>query len=318
MAKRKRLTPALMNPVVGTSEIKPVRAPIADVAYDAATVAAFVELSDTINQARTEGRWIERLLLTTIIDDHLVRDRVEVNTEEMNALMESLRQTGQQTAIEVEAREDGTFGLISGWRRVTALRKLALLGGIDTVLAIVRRPNDTAASYVAMVEENEIRASLSFYERGRIVARSTDEGAFKSDKQALAELFHAVPRAKRSKIGSFVRIVRDLDAVLSFPAAFSERSGLALAQALNADGELAKTITQQIKKEKPQTAQDEQALIAKLIRPKANPFTRVSPVMLRNGLSYIAHEDGKVTLLGAALTDAGYLERLLSTIKSLK
>ena len=47
-----------------------------------------------------------------------------------------------------------------------------------------------------MVDENEIRAGLSFYERGRIVAKATDAGVYTSDKTALAALFHASPRAK--------------------------------------------------------------------------------------------------------------------------
>ena len=51
-----------------------------------------------------------------------------------------------------------------------------------------------------MVEENEIRADLSFFERARIVRRAVEGGVFGSEKQALQSLFSAASYAKRSKI----------------------------------------------------------------------------------------------------------------------
>ena len=50
-----------------------------------------------------------------------------------------------------------------------------------------------------MVEENEIRVGLSYYERARIVAKAVAQGVFETEKQALQRLFHTASRPKRSK-----------------------------------------------------------------------------------------------------------------------
>ncbi|MEP5871597.1 MAG: hypothetical protein ABJ258_00815, partial [Marinomonas sp.] len=61
------------------------------------------------------------------------------------------------------------------------------------------------------------------------------EGVFPSQKKALQGLFANAPRAKRSKIGSFVTLVEALDAVLYFPTAISEKLGLALVRQIGED-----------------------------------------------------------------------------------
>ena len=322
MAKRKRLSPAILttDAPAAAPQVKSSRPPIADVANDAATTNALMELSDKLSTARQEGRWIDQISIDAIKSDYLVRDRVDIDADEMTALKDSLRANGQQTAIEVIPHGPETFGLISGWRRLAALRELYLEGGIGTVLAIIRHPDDAAASYLAMVEENEIRAGLSFYERGRIVAKAVDEGAYASDKDALAALFHAAPRAKRSKIGSFVRIVRALDDVLQFPTALSERSGLALAQALGADAGFNTRLRKKLDVTHAQTAGAEQAAIVAAIKgPAKDPVkTRKAPqrVKLPSGLEYVVQPDGKITLSGAVLNDDAYVNRLIQTLNS--
>ena len=319
MAKRKRLSPAMLTPDAPAMapEVKSARPPIADVAGDAAATSALLELSDKISTARQEGRWIEQIPLDAIKTDYLVRDRVVADADDMDALRDSLRANGQQTAIEVEPYGPDGFGLISGWRRLTALRELSREGGVDTVLAIIRHPNDAAASYLAMVEENEIRADLSFYERGRIVARAVDAGAYPTDKAALSALFHAVPRAKRSKIGSFVRVVRAFDDALQFPTAFTERGGLALAGAIAADAGLIKDLCKALSKAKPATAEAEQAMIAAAIKGPAKPAIKPDVITLSSGVECSVHADGKITLRGAALKDNDFKNRLIQTLKSL-
>ena len=320
MAKRKRLSPAMLtaDAPVTAPEVKSTRPPIADIANDAATTHALMELSDTISAARDQGRWIEQIPLDAIQTDYLVRDRTVVDADEMDALKASIRANGQQTAIEVVSNGPQSYGLISGWRRLTALRALSHEGGLDTVLAIVRQPDDAAAAYLAMVEENEIRSGLSFYERGRIVTKAVDEGAFGTDKAALAALFHAAPRAKRSKIGSFVRIVRALDNVLKFPTALSERSGLALAQALTDDANLAGRLQKQLGQTAAQSSATELAIVAAMIKGPARVATKPVVTSLPSGVECHVYAGGKVTLSGAALRDAAFVERLMQTLKSLE
>ena len=320
MAKRKRLTPAQVDASAAAPEAKSAlpkpgaRPPIADVAHDAVTVNALYDLSEKISNARNEGRWIEKLRLDEIVADQLIRDRVEVDDDEMESLRQSLKFNGQQTAIEVMRLPEKGYGLISGWRRLMALRTLEKEGGIDTIKAIVRQPEDTPAAYRAMVDENEIRVGLSFYERGRIVAMAVVNDIYPSDKIALQELFSTVPRAKRSKIGSFVRVVRALDDKLAFPAALSERAGLALSQAIDADPKLAVRIKRSLTASAPQTAAKEQAILAKhMAKPKA---PKSKPVALGNGLEYSMSVDGKLTLQGRALADLDFKARIIAALKS--
>lgn len=240
MAKRKRLTPAPGVDLDAAPEkrfaretfaTKSALPPIAALAGDIAQRATLDEVTNALGDARAEGRLAEALPLDAIEADHLIRDRAVVDPEEMAALTESLRARGQQVPIEVMDLGQGRYGLISGWRRLTALRALATDGqGGSTVLAVRRRPAGSAEAYLAMVEENEIRADLGFWERGRIVARALEAGVFGTPKEALNGLFGSVPRAKRSKIGSFMVLAQQLDGVLRFPEALTERLGLALAK----------------------------------------------------------------------------------------
>jgi hypothetical protein len=140
---------------------------------------------------------------------------------------------------------DGHYGLISGWRRLTALRHLRdTEGGADLVLALLRKPEQASDAYQAMVEENEIRVGLSYYERARIAAKAVEQGVYTSQKDSLQSLFSAASRAKRSKIKSFQTIVAALDGALKFPEALGERAGLQLAKALETDAGLAARLRQ--------------------------------------------------------------------------
>jgi len=79
-----------------------------------------------------------------------------------------------------------------------------------------------------MVEENEIRAGVSFYERARVAAEAARLGLFGTPAEAISHLFAQASPAKRSKIGSFVVLYQALGADLRFPAAIaggSRKSG---------------------------------------------------------------------------------------------
>lgn len=251
MARRKRLTfdPAPVeqtpNPEPGL-EVKAflrpgggfgAKPPIAQVAAETSAQAALGELSAAMNAARAEGRLVLRLPLAEIEVDYLVRDRIGLDEDELEGLIASIREHGQRTPAEVTELAPGRYGLISGWRRIQALSRLFSTTGearFGQVLALVRQPDSAADAYVAMVEENEIRLGLSYYERARIAARAVEQGVFDSDKQALQRLFSNASRARRSKIGSFLTLWRHLDGSLRFPTAIPERLGLALEKALDA------------------------------------------------------------------------------------
>jgi ParB-like chromosome segregation protein Spo0J len=279
MAKRKRLTPPNPDYMPGgapeTKALFPLGVavhrspvPVAEVARDSAAAAALEEMTRSWEAARTGGRLVVALRHDEIRLDHLQRDRVALDPEEMAALGRSLAAHGQQTPIEVVALPDGGYGLLSGWRRCQALRGLHAETGEDrfaTVQALLRRPEDAGAAYRTMVEENEIRASLSHYERARIVVKSVEAGVFADAEVALKALFGSVPRARRSKIRTFLGVVAALEGAVRFPEAISERAGLDLAARLRHEPALAARLRTALMRDMPEDAAAEQAVIARVL-----------------------------------------------------
>jgi ParB-like chromosome segregation protein Spo0J len=283
MAKRKRLTPAqtgYLSPSTGP-DTKPAqspgtpRGPIAQVSGDAAITAAFEELAAEMRQARDDGRLIQKIPLDQVAEDYLVRDRVAVDDDEMQSLMKSLGERGQQHPVELVQLAPGSFGLISGWRRLNALRRLRAESGdharFGHVQAILRRPDTAADAYLAMVEENEIRVGLSYYERARIAAKAVEQGVYADEKAALLALFSNASRAKRSKIRSFLPIYHALDGALRCAGAIPERLGLRLSKALEEDADFAGRLQGRLKDTAPATPEAEAALINAELDQRAAP-----------------------------------------------
>ena len=291
-------------------------APISRVTGEAAATAALREVAGELAAARTEGRLVLRIDLDRVDEGWLVRDRLGIDDEELDSLMASLSAHGQRTPIEVAETGGGRYGLISGWRRVTALRRLRDRTGEErfgTVLALLRRPDSAAEAYVAMVEENEIRLGLSYYERARIAARAVEAGVFESEKAALQRLYASASRARRSKIGSFLTIYHALEGVLRFPAALPERLGLALAQAIEAGADLIPRLRADLGAAAPASAEAEQALLASRLagagRPPRPARPRPEAAEVRPGLFLRGARRGELVLYGPAV-DAGFRERL--------
>lgn len=285
MAKRKRLTlpGEIDHDPPAPPEAPPLYPlgvpPIARVAGEASANAALSDLAAEMTSARDSGRLIQALPLEAIEADYLMRDRMVADEEDLQALMASIRARGQQVPIEVAALGAGRYGLISGWRRLTALRRLAAEEArFGRVLAILRRPEAASDAYLAMVEENEIRVGLSYYERARIVARAAEQGVFPDAPAALAALFAAASRAKRSKIGSFLRIVAALDDRLRFANHIPERLGLTLSRALETDPTLAPRLRDRLRKTPAESPEAELAALEKgLTSRAASPAPQASP-----------------------------------------
>ncbi|WP_305972397.1 MULTISPECIES: ParB N-terminal domain-containing protein [unclassified Mameliella] len=319
MAKRKRLTPAnpmFLEPAPETKSAvsAPSRAPIADVAREASATAAAEELARQRDQDRAEGRMVIAVSLSEIRRDYLSRDRIPtVDEEEMAALVESIRARGQQSPVDLvdlyPNRDGARYGLISGWRRCLALERLQAETGearFGKVLALLRRPSESAEAYVAMIEENEIRVGLSHYERARIVTRAVEAGAYPDEAEALRGLFATASRAKRSKIKSFTAIVRALDGELGFPRALGERQGLALAQALEESPGLARQLTALLRREAPATPEAEAALLRRALAP-AKPASAPAPSPAP--VTVVRRSSRELALIGADL-DESFLKDL--------
>ena len=249
------------------------RAPIADVARDAASTAALQQVSQELTAAKSEGRMVQALPFAHVTTSHLIRDRMVLDAEDMEALKSSLRARGQQAPIEVTKIAHGQYGLISGYRRLQALKDLYAEnpdGAADTVLALVRQPEQASDAYIAMVEENEIRAGLSYYERASIVRAAVKEHVFPSETAALQGLFAAASRSKRSKIKSFLQVIDHLGGVLQFPTALSERVGLALGARCAQDAGFATRLKDRLRKAAPETPAAENALLAKALEDRSD------------------------------------------------
>ena len=328
MAKRRRLTPtAAVEPgphepgsldVLERPPGPAARAPIAGVAGDAAASAALEEVAHEMRAARRDGRLVEALPLGAVEAEHLMRDRLAAEEGEMAALVASIRAHGQRSPIEVTALGEGGYGLISGWRRLAALRRLHAETGearFSAVRALVRRPEGAADAYVAMVEENEIRAGISHYERARVVARSVEAGVFADEDAALRALFGAGSPARRSKIKAFVPLYRCLGDHLAHPSAIPERLGLALAQALRADPGLGARLAPRLAAARGEEA--ELALLRAAVCDRPAPRrARPEPerVEIRPGLRLERRRGG--LMLSGALADAGLAARLEAWLRA--
>lgn len=297
-------------------------APISREAADAAAMAALRELAEEVSNARAEGRFVQALPLDQVDAGWLVRDRVSVDAEALASLTESLRAHGQRMAIEVVdhggAGGAGTaprYGLISGWRRLSALRALHAETGearFGTVLAVLRRPETAGDAYVAMVEENEIRAGLSYYERARIAAKAVEAGVFPTPKLALQRLYASASRARRSKIGSFLSLYSALGDSLRFPEAIPERLGLALAMRLEAEPAFAAKLAVDLTQAAPADPVAEMGALNAALRPVAKgqgaqPVAKNSHQMAKSVT--LSFKPGEIRLTGPGV-DAGLKARL--------
>ena len=297
MAKRKRLeVPAGISPDLETkSALSPrARIPIAEVAGETAGRGSLEEVAREMTVAETEGRIAKKLPVDKIGLQHLSRDRMVLDPDDMEALKASIAARGQQTPIEV-IRTGSSYGLISGLRRIEALKAL----GETHVLALVKAPETSQAAYQAMVEENEIRANLSFYERANIVVAASGQGVYASPKKAISALFAHVPSARRSKIAKFVTLRETLGKSLSFPTAIPEKLGLALASAIEADSKVAARISDALRKTPPVDAAAERRTLERALK-KQSPIAQEAD-SLAPGLE-ASFKAGRVVLSGPALT----------------
>ena len=273
-------------------------APIANVAGGTAQAAALEEMRTELTEARKEGRMIQKIALEDIDTSWIIRDRMALDEDEMTALKASIKARGQRTPIEVVEKEGRGYGLISGFRRVLALRALAEEtgdGAFKTALAILRKPSASSEAYVAMIEENEIRAGLSYFERARIAVDAVRAGVFETEKEALQTLYANVSRSKRSKIKSFAELYAGFGEVLHFPTALGERLGLQLAGALGKEKGFGARVKRALKSA-PQSADAEQAILRDLLNGKTPKVLLAKPNSPRKQKSETLGDGTRITL----------------------
>ncbi|MEM1163272.1 MAG: ParB N-terminal domain-containing protein [Pseudomonadota bacterium] len=342
MARRKRVdvpTADALREVEEGFEVKsmpPRAAPIAQIAADAAAFAQPDSAEDRaeaaknsadaarLRAAEADGRLIIDIPADQIQDDALTRDRAVIDAEAMDELKTSIAASGQRIPVDVFAQADGTYGLVSGYRRLMAIRALHGSGGM--VRAIVRPATAMSDTYVAMVEENEIRANLSHYERGRIAVLATGQGAFPNIAKAVNSLFASGSKAKRSKIRSFASVHEELGDLLSFPEQIGERLGLRISNALKAGQGAA--LRAALDGKASGTAAAESRLLADALDDlegrekvsRAKPFVVVGePYDLANGVVMTQEQDkrGHMIRLSGTHVDEEFVQTVLQTVHAM-
>ncbi len=292
MAKRRRLEmpnisettdPVSQRNEKPPSSLGPMSAPISKVVSETAELqereaqearvkaAAFAKDAEAFQAAEREGRLLQSVPLSSIDAGFLLRDRDVIGVEQIDELKRSIVQSGLRMPLEVvkSGIQNGqeSYGLISGLRRLNALRMLAaetLDPKWEHVNVIIHSQSDMSRHYIAMVEENEMREDLTLFERGRIVVIAAKHGVFSSMDEAISALFSQASKSKRSKIRGFALIYEELGESVTYSHKLNEKQGLALASALR-DGK-GKRIRKALQESEPQSAEEEWSIIERAIR----------------------------------------------------
>ncbi|WP_299146600.1 ParB N-terminal domain-containing protein [uncultured Tateyamaria sp.] len=325
------------------------RAPIADVVADAASRSDPLPQhlreenardradAEALRQARARGLVVVELPIHDITSDALSRDRVDLNEEDMAELRRSIAEHGVRLPIEVFEPTNpdaaGKFALISGFRRLAAVRELNALSGGErhtTIPAFVRAPDTLADAVVAMIEENEIRTGLSQYERGRAAAIAVHDGVFASVDDAVNALFSSASKAKRSKVRSFALVHEELGDMLRYGPRLTERQCLRIAGGLRAGH--AEAMRQALESHTVDTPADEWLVLEPIIesaegdgpdpkrggRPR-KVVERSAPVRLANRVTMekVQTEDGYAIRLRGTHVNDELIEQVMDRIRFL-
>ncbi len=172
------------------------------------------------------------------IDEHaLSRDRTAIDEASLTELRLSIATHGLRMPIEVfalaEPHGPHRYGLISGFRRLAAVRALAETfhdkSRFAAIPAFLRTPKDAADVYVQMVEENAIRAEVSPWEQAMVAVKSARAEAFPGIDAAIEALYANLSRQKRARLRTIAHLACDLDGYLTAPETLSLRQLLRLA-----------------------------------------------------------------------------------------
>src|SRR5688572_15766760 len=123
------------------------------------------------NRSHSESSSATRAIQLSLIkesDDLRLRDPPYENIDLLAADIET---TGQTTPIFVRPLPDNTFELISGYRRVTALKQLGLQTANARVFEL-----DSQQAYRLAISENQQRGDLTEFQRAKICLRLHKEG----------------------------------------------------------------------------------------------------------------------------------------------
>lgn len=217
------------------------------------------------------GLIVDMIPLDSVECWKLVRDRAPGDDFELRELVASIRDIGLSNPIRVEARDDGKYELVQGFRRLSAYRELlaetgdaALWGRIPA--GILPRGEDLDGLYRRMVDENLVRKDISFAEMAVLAlnyARDPQTTENDPDK-AVALLFQSAGYQKRSYIRQFIRVVERLGDDLRFSQHIPRALGLRLATVFDENPDAVAQIRAALKGWDNRSVTDELAVLQKV------------------------------------------------------
>jgi ParB family chromosome partitioning protein len=188
------------------------------------------------------------LPLAEIDEAALSRDRLKLEPEAQAELESSIAASGLRQPIEVfpiEPAGERRWGLIAGYRRLAAFRALLERTGearFAAIPAFVRERGSLAAALAAMVEENDIRAGVSPFERGITAVVARNQGAFGSIEEAVEGLYPNASKQKRQRLRTLAFFAEEIGGWFTAPETLSERQIERIARAIDGGfGELIRT-----------------------------------------------------------------------------
>ena len=184
---------------------------------------------------------LEHLELNRIDPRAIRRDRKVLDREALEELKGSIRAHGLRMPIEVFRKpvptDDGEYGLISGFRRYTAVKELWEEERDDQhyyIPGFIRPTEDHFDAFKLMIEENAVREDISPWEKGAAVLYAVEQGKFDNIEQATDHLFPHASRQKRAKIRTISRAVAEGKDLFRQPQHLTERQCLRLGGAIDA------------------------------------------------------------------------------------
>ncbi len=164
----------------------------------------------------------------------LPRDRSVLDPAALTELQRSISTSGLRLPIELFPTEGG-YGLISGYRRLAAFRALEAARGdgrFAAIPAVLHPAEALATAFARVIEENDIRAGLSAWERGRTLIVARDLAGLTGFDAALDALYPHANRRKRLRIRMLAEVVEAFDGQIDAPERWSENRLLRLGQLL--------------------------------------------------------------------------------------
>ncbi|WP_264214480.1 ParB/RepB/Spo0J family partition protein [Leisingera thetidis] len=205
------------------------------------------------------GLVVDRIPIGRIRLEKLTRDRKEGRDPDLDELKESIRSVGLSNPIRVEERDDGTYELIQGYRRMRAYMELLsetadeAYGHIPA--GLVAKGDSLQELYRRMVDENLVRRDISFAEMAQLALRyaeDTQTGA-ETIEDAVNDLYASAGRQKRIYIRHFAQVLKAVGDALKFPEAIPRALGLDLKKRLEADAMNAQVLRDALARGQPAT-----------------------------------------------------------------